>query len=148
MTSGEEGGPFLIGVTLVTLQQTGNPPKRRSRRNATRGQTISSPLQKKNIYINGSVPPLESGANRSRLTSCDLQAKVVRLGDRWQVDGRSIGSLDCFPSEWADSTSAFSADSQTRPSGRDGCKLEPNTADFRVDPTYGNTGRSPEHPSF
>ena len=38
----------------------------------------------------------------------------MRLGDGWQVDGRSTGSLDCFPS-WADSISAFPTDSQTRP---------------------------------
>ena len=68
-----------------------------------------------------------------------LKAKVVRLGDGWQVDGRSSGSLDCFQSKWADSISAFPTDLQTRPppapirGGRDESELEPNTANFKVD---------------
>ena len=44
-----------------------------------------------------------------------MKAKVVRMGDRRQVDSRSTGSLDCFVSKWADSISAFPTDSQTRP---------------------------------
>ena len=35
MDAEEEGGPFGIGVTLATLQQTGKLPKRRSSRNTT-----------------------------------------------------------------------------------------------------------------
>ena len=31
------------------------------------------------------------------------------------MDGRSTGSLDCFPSKWADKISAYPTDSQTRP---------------------------------
>ena len=34
------------------------------------------------------------------------------------MDGRSTGSLECFPSKWADSISAFPTDSQTEIEGR------------------------------
>ena len=81
---------------------------------------------------------IESRSSRSRFTSRDLKAKVVRLGDGWQVDGRSTESLGCFPSKWADSISAFPTYSQTRPPPapireRDESEHEPNTADFKVD---------------
>ena len=33
------------------------------------------------------------------LTSFDLKAEVIRLGDGWQVSGRSTDSLDCVPSK-------------------------------------------------
>ena len=117
-------------------------PQRRSRRNATsrRGARTSAVLFKKRGNIpNGSVPPYASISSRSRFTSRDLKAKVVRLGDGWRVNGKSTGSLDCFPSNYADSISAFPTNSQTRPKpvpirgGRDESELEPNTADFRGD---------------
>ena len=66
------------------------------------------------------------------------------------MDGRSTGSLDCFPSKRAYSISAFPTDSQSRPppapirGGRDESELEPNTADFFA---YGDTERSSEHPA-
>ena len=129
-------------MTLTTPQQTRKLPKRRSRRNTTerRGARTTAVFFKKRGNIpNGSVPPQESRSSSSRFTSRDLKAKVGRLGDGWQVDGRSIGSLDCFPSKWAYSISAFATDSQTRPlpapirGERDESELEPNTADFKVD---------------
>ena len=88
-----------------------------------RGQNLSCPLQKKKR----TVPPQESRSNRSRFTSRDLKAKVVRL----RVGLISIKLADCI--------SAFPTDSETRPSliairgGRDESEVEPNTADFRVD---------------
>ena len=61
-------------------------------------------------YYHRNPDPAGSG-----FTSRDLKAKVVRLGHGRQVDGGSTGFLDCFPSKWADSISAFPTDSQTRP---------------------------------
>ena len=129
-------------MTLTTLQQTGKQLKRRTSRNTTEkrwARTTAVLFKKRGNITNGSVPPLESRSSRSCFTPHDLKAKIVRLGNRWQVDGRSTGSPYCFPSKWADSISAFPTDSQTTPRpaqirrGRDESELEPNTADFRVD---------------
>ena len=54
-------------------------------------------------------------SNKRHLTSLDLKAKVVRLGDGWQVSGRSIATLECLLSKWSDSRSALPNDSHTSP---------------------------------
>ena len=64
---------------------------------------------------NGSVPPKGSKSNKRRLTSLDMRAKLVRLGDEWQVSGRSTDSLDCLLSKWSYSRSALPTDSHTSP---------------------------------
>ena len=79
-----------------------------------------SSSKKEEAYPMGQCHHKNPDPARNRFTFRDLKAKVVRLGDGWQVDGRSIGSLDCFQLKWADSISAFPTDSQTRP------PLEPN----------------------
>ena len=74
---------------------------------------------------------------QSRLTSLDLTAKVIKLGDGWQMTSRSTDSLDCLLSKWSDSRSAFPTDSHTSPppgQTRGGSnELEPSTPDLRVD---------------
>ena len=46
-------------------------------------------------------------SNKRRLTSLDLNAKVIILRDGGQVSGRSRDSLDCLLSKWSDSRSAY-----------------------------------------
>ena len=133
--------PLELG-SLKTLQQRGKLTKRRSRQNTTgrRGAGTSAVLFNKRVNIpNGSVPPKESRSSSSHLTSRDLKAKVVRLGDGWQLDDRSIGSSTDL-NQWADSISAFPTDSLTRPppstirEGRNkSVNLTSNTVDVRVD---------------
>ena len=42
----------------------------------------------------GSVPKQGSKSSKSRLTSLDLNAKMVRLEDGWEEDDRFTESLD------------------------------------------------------
>ena len=109
--------------------QTKEPPKYHSE---TRIQNLSCPLQMGQCHHRNPDP---AGAAAPPVT---WRQRIV-MGDGWQVDGRFTGFLDCFPSKWVDSISAFPIDSQTRPppapirGERDESELEPNTADFRVD---------------
>ena len=82
-------------------------------------------------------------SNKRHLTSLDLKAKVVRLADGWQVNGRSTSAihladfLDCLLSQLSDIRSASPTDSNTSPPpsptsvGSD--ELELNTTDLGVD---------------
>ena len=56
------------------------------------------------------------GQYKRRLTSLDLNAKVVRLGDGWQVSCRSTASLDCLLSKWSDSVQISHANRLTHQS--------------------------------
>ena len=97
------------------------------------GHNISSSLKKKRKHTQWVSA---SKSNKRHLTSLDLKAKVVRLGDGWHVSGRSIASLDCS-SKWSNSRSVLPTDSHTSqpPSltsgGND--ELVPNTSNLRVD---------------
>ena len=99
-----------IGLSPASREttQTNKPPKHYTK---TGGHNISSSLKKKGNIPNGSVPPKMSKSNKRRLTSLYLNAKVVRLGDEWQVRGRSTASLDCLLSKWSDSRPALPTDS-------------------------------------
>ena len=116
--------------------QTKEPPKYHSE---TRGQSLTRLLQKKRKHTQWVSATLGIQIQQEPLASRDLKAKVVRLGDGWQVDGRFTGSLDCYTSKLADSISALQTYSHTRPpptpirGGRDESEFEPNTADFKVD---------------
>ena len=80
------------------------PPKYHAE---TKGQNLSCPLQKWGNIPNMSMPPYESRSNRSRLTSSDLKAKLVRLGDRWQVDGRSQDPWTACYQSWLTANPPF-----------------------------------------
>ena len=100
--------PWEFGVIFAILPQTGKLPKRLNRRNTTARQKVRASavyFKKRRNIPNGSVPPQESRSNRSGFTSRDQKAKVVRLEDGSQVNGRSTGSQDCFPSRQVDSIS-------------------------------------------
>ena len=85
-------------------------------------QNISTSLEKKRMPCssllprenipNGSVSPYRSKSNKvkRRRTSHDLKAEGARLGDGWQVGGRSTGSLDYVLSKWSDSRSDLPTD--------------------------------------
>ena len=132
--------------------QTKEPPKYHSE---TRGQNISCPLQKNGNIPNESVPPQKSRSKRSRLTSCDLKANALRLGDGCQVDGITIESLCCLPSKLSDSNRALATDSHTRPPSPPPQLEEEqtNSNSSQTQPTkgwtttFGDTGRSSEHPA-
>ena len=84
----------------------------------------------------GQKPPWGSKSNKKRLTSLDLKAKEVSLGDGWQVSGRSTDPLECSPSKWSESRSALLTDTHSSPppsptsGGND--ELKPNSANLRV----------------
>ena len=87
-----------IGLSPASREtsQTNKPPKYCT---MTRGQTISSSLKKKRKHTQWVRAPIRSKSNKRRLTSLDLKANEVRLGDGWQVSDRSTESLDCLPSK-------------------------------------------------
>ena len=128
-----------IGVTLACLQQAGKLPRRTSHRNTTqkRGTITSAVLKKFRKHTQWVSAIIRVKSNKRRLASLDLKAKVVKLGDGWQVSGRSTDTLKCLLSKWSDSRSVLPTDSHTSPpppltsGGID--ELEPNTANLRVD---------------
>ena len=63
------------------------------------GLNISSSLNRKIKHSQWIRAPLGSKSNKRHLTSLELKARVVSLGNRWQVSYRSSDSLDCLPSK-------------------------------------------------
>ena len=106
----EDGGPFGIGVTLACLHQAGKLPRRTSCQKMG-NYNISSSLKKKRKHIQWVSATIRVKSNKRRLSSLDLNAKVVRLGDGWQVSSRSTASLDWLLSKWSNSRSALPTDS-------------------------------------
>ena len=102
------------------------------------GAITSAVLLKRGNIPNGSVPPYRSKSNKRCPTSLDLKAKMVRLGDGWQVSGRLTAFLDCFLSKWSESRSALPTDSPSSPppsrTSRRNDELEKNTTDFKSGP--------------
>ena len=97
MATEEDDEPFGIGVTLACRQQSGKLPTQTRSRNTTlrRGAIISAfSLEKEETYPMGQCHHKDQSLTRDALTSVDLKAKVIRLGDRWQFSGRSTDSLD------------------------------------------------------
>ena len=67
---------------------------------ATGARTSAVLFRKRGNIPKGSVPPQGSKFNNRRLTSLDLKGKVARLGDGWQVSGKSTDSVTaCHPND-------------------------------------------------
>ena len=95
MATEEEGEPFEIGVTLAGVHQAGILPRWTSRQNTTLRHGAITPAglwRKRGNIPNGSVPPEGSKSNKRWVVSFALEAKVIRLRNRWQVSGRSTDS--------------------------------------------------------
>ena len=130
----QDGGPFVIGVTLAFLQQAGKLPRWTSRRNTIlwRGAIASSVLLRKRGNIPNWSVPID-------LTRPDFTRPEGKGGKtmRWMASERqtpdSLGFL----------LSALATDSHNTPPpsptsvGND--ELEPNTAVLRVTTTYEGT---------
>ena len=97
-----------LGSHWPVSSKQGNCPDEQAAKTLLRWGAITSVLLRKGGNIPyGSVPPWGSKSNKRHLTSLDLKAKVVRLGDGWQVSSRSTASLDCLLSKWFNSRSAL-----------------------------------------
>ena len=95
MATEEDGEPFRIGVTLACLQHARKLPRRKDGRNTTlRRGARTQAVKKKRKHTQGLGCP-HKGPSLTRATF-DLNAKVLSLGDGWQVSSGSTDSLDCL----------------------------------------------------
>ena len=127
-------------VTLATLQQTGKLSKQGAteipqQEEGPEPQLSSSKKEENSQWVSATI---RIEIQQEPLHLLWLEGEDSETGRRMASGWRSTGSLDCFPSKWADSISAFSTDSQARPlpapirGGRDESELNPNTPDFKV----------------